>query len=166
MPIEKIRALKEIDPTQQAFSLWNEFKAFAFKGNVIDMAVGVVIGTTFGAIVKSLVDNIIMPLVGIVMPAEKGYTEWKVPIMGSEIPVGLFLGSVVNFLIVSLVLFIFVVKFLGWIAKSRKQESAEPPPPPTLTKDQELLIEIRDLLKSQRESERPKTGPPQALTES
>ena len=139
---------KNIDPRVQAFSLWNEFKAFAFKGNVIDMAVGVVIGNSFGAIVKSLVDHIIMPLASIVLPSDQGYTEWKPELLGSEIPVGQFLGSVVNFLIIALALFIFVVKFLGWIARARKQESTEPPPPAPLTKDQELLAEIRDLLKA------------------
>ncbi len=138
--------LKSIDPRAQASSLWNEFKAFAFKGNVIDMAVGVIIGTAFGAIVKSLVDHIIMPLVSIVMPSKEGYTGWKPNVLGAEVSVGEFLGSVVNFLIIALVLFIFIVKFLGWISKSRKQEAAEPPPP--LTKDQELLLEIRDLLKA------------------
>ena len=146
MPLEKIKSLSEINPAGQAYSLWNEFKAFAFKGNVIDMAVGVIIGTTFGGIVKSLVDHIVMPLVSIVMPADKGYTEFKPEILGKEIPVGLFLGNVVNFLIVALVLFIFIVKFLGWLTRSKKQEAAAPPPP---TKDQELLMEIRDLLKSQ-----------------
>jgi large conductance mechanosensitive channel len=145
-PIMALDKLGSINPAGQAFSLWNEFKAFAFKGNVIDMAVGVIIGTAFGAIVKSLVDHIIMPLVSIVMPSKEGYTGWKVPVLGADIPVGEFLGNVVNFLIVALVLFIFIVKFLGWITKSKKQEAAAPPPP---TKDQELLMEIRDLLKNQ-----------------
>ena len=63
---------------------------------------------------------------------------------GKEIPYGLFLGEVVNFLIVSLALFLFVVKFLGWVMRTRKEEKAALPP---LTKDQELLTEIRDLLK-------------------
>jgi large conductance mechanosensitive channel len=146
MALEKIKSLGNIDPAGQAFSLWGEFKAFAFKGNVIDMAVGVIIGTAFGAIVKSLVDHIIMPLVSIVMPSKEGYTGWKLPVMGAEIPVGEFLGNVINFLIVALVLFIFIVKFLGWLTKTKKQEAVAPPPP---TKDQELLMEIRDLLRKQ-----------------
>ena len=147
MALEKLKSLGNIDPAEKAFSLWSEFKSFAFKGNVIDMAVGVIIGTSFGAIVKSLVDHIIMPLVSIVMPAKEGYTGFTVPVMGAEIPVGEFLGNVVNFLIVALVLFLFIVKFLGWITRSKKQEAAAPPPP---TKDQELLMEIRDLLKAQK----------------
>ncbi len=146
MALEKIKSLGNINPAGQAFSLWSVFKNFAFKGNVIDMAVGVIIGTAFGGIVKSLVDHIIMPLVSIIMPAKEGYTSWKLPLGGAEIPVGEFLGNVVNFLIVALVLFVFIVKFLGWITKSKKQEAVAPPPP---TKDQELLMEIRDLLKGQ-----------------
>jgi large conductance mechanosensitive channel len=69
-------------------------------------------------------------------------------INGSEIPYGLFLGEIVNFLIVALALFIFIVKFLGWIMKSKEAEAAAPAPPAAPTKDQELLMEIRDLLKS------------------
>ena len=114
---------------------------------MIDLAVGVIIGRAFGGIVKSLVENIIMPLVSIVMPANEGYTKWAWTVPGSQksVPYGLFLGDVVNFLILALVLFLFIVKFLGWIMRTKKEA-----PPPPLTKDQELLIEIRDLLKSQK----------------
>ena len=125
--------------------MFDEFKAFAFKGNVVDLAVGVVIGTAFGGIVNSLVKNIIMPAVGAITSGEYGYADWKVTLNGSEIPIGLFLGDVVNFLIVALALFIFIKKFLGWVMSSRKQE-VETPAAPVLTKDQELLVEIRDLL--------------------
>lgn len=147
MALEKLKTLGDIDPAGQAYSLWNEFKAFAFKGNVIDMAVGVIIGNSFSTIVKSLVDHIIMPLVSIVMPSKGGYTGWKLPVLGAEVPVGEFLGNVVNFLIVAFVLFIFIVKFLGWLTRTKKQQAVAPPPP---TKDQELLMEIRDLLKAQK----------------
>jgi large conductance mechanosensitive channel len=129
---------------QKAFSLFEEFKKFAFKGNVIDLAIGVIIGAAFGAIVKSLVDDIIMPLIGLVMPGDKGYEGLVWTVDGKTIPYGKFLGALVNFLIVAFVLYLFIVKFLGWIMKSKKEEAAAPPP---LTKDQELLIEIRDLLK-------------------
>jgi large conductance mechanosensitive channel len=64
-----------------------------------------------------------------------------------EIPYGLFIGEIVNFLIVAVALFIFIVKFIGWIMKSKQEEAAAPAPPPPPTKDQELLTEIRDLLK-------------------
>jgi large conductance mechanosensitive channel len=135
-----------MDPARQAankaFSLFEEFKNFAFKGNVVDLAVGVIIGAAFGKIVASLVEHVIMPLVSIVVPSEKGYTDWVLTIGGKDVPFGLFLGDVVNFLIVALALYIFIVKFLGFIMKSKKDAA-----PPPLTKDQELLTEIRDLLK-------------------
>ena len=133
-------------PAAQAFSLFEEFKNFAFKGNVIDLAVGVIIGMAFGKIVDSLVKHLIMPLISVIMPGEQGYLTWKWVINGKEILYGQFLGEVLNFLIVALALFIFIVKFLGWIMKSKKQEAPAGPPPPT--KDQELLTEIRDLLKA------------------
>lgn len=119
-------------------TLFDEFKKFALKGNVVDLAVGVIIGAAFGNIVKSLVDNVFMPLISMVMPGDKGYEAWQI----GQIEIGKFLGSVINFLIVAFILYIFVVKFLGWIMRTK---AAEPPPP---TKDQELLIEIRDLLKA------------------
>jgi large conductance mechanosensitive channel len=136
---------KHIDPAKQALSLFDEFKAFAFKGNVIDLAVGVIVGAAFGNIVKSLVDHIIMPSLGVVLPGKEGYTGWKLTIDGKPIPYGLFLGDVVNFLIVAATLFVFIVKFLGWLTKLRGEVPATPP----LTKDQALLTEIRDLLKAQ-----------------
>jgi large conductance mechanosensitive channel len=133
-------------PAQQAFSLFGEFKNFAFKGNVVDLAVGVIIGAAFGKIVDSLVKHLIMPLIGVVLPGDQGYLAWKWIINGKEVPYGLFLGEVLNFLIVALALFVFIVKFLGWLMKSKKQEKPAEPPPPT--KDQQLLTEIRDLLKA------------------
>lgn len=136
-----------MDPTKKAMSLLEEFKNFALKGNVIDLAVAVVVGGAFGKIVDSLVKHIIMPLVGLIMPGEQGYLGWKLVIGAKEVPYGLFIGEVVNFLIVALALFIFIVKFLGWIMKFKKQEAAAPAAPPPPTKDQELLMEIRDLLK-------------------
>ncbi len=132
-------------PTKKAFSLLDEFKNFALKGNVIDLAVGVIIGAAFGAIVNSLVKDIIMPLVSVILPAGGSYTEWAWDVGGKTIPYGKFLGEVVNFLIVALALFLFIVKFLGFIMRQRKEAAAASPPP--LTKDQELLTEIRDLLR-------------------
>jgi large conductance mechanosensitive channel len=134
---------------KNAFSLFEEFRDFAFKGNVIDLAVGVIIGVAFGKIIDSLVKHLIMPLISVVMPGEQGYLGWKLVINSKEVPYGLFLGEIVNFLIVALALYIFIVKFLGLLMKAKKKEAASPPPP---TKDQELLTEIRDLLK-QRQTE-------------
>ena len=128
----------------RAFSLLGEFKQFALKGNVIDLAIGVIIGAAFGKIVDSLVKHIIMPLVSVVVPGKQSYLVWKWIIDGKEVPYGLFIGEIVNFLILALVLFLFIVKFLGWVMREKKAEVVAPPPP---TKDQELLGEIRDLLK-------------------
>jgi len=133
-------------PAKQVSSLLDEFKNFAFKGNVVDLAVGVIIGAAFGKIVDSLVKNLIMPFISVLMPGDQSYLGWKWIIQGKEIPYGLFLGEVINFLIVAAALFFFIVKFLGWLMKSKKKEEAAGPPP--LTKDQELLSEIRDLMKS------------------
>src|SRR5262245_12424578 len=99
--------------SQKAYSLLEEFKKFALKGNVIDLAVGVIIGTAFGNIINSLVKNVIMPLISLVLPAEQSYTQWKLVVNGKDVPYGLFLGEIVNFLIVALALYVFVVKFLG-----------------------------------------------------
>lgn len=140
--MDPLKNLSALDPARKAVSLYDEFKKFAFKGNVIDLAVGVIIGTAFAKIIDSLVRNVIMPLVGLLLPGDKGYLGWKWTVGGTEIPYGLFIGEVVNFLIVAAALFFFIVKFLGWVLKSKKEDA---PPPPT--KDQELLTEIRDLLK-------------------
>jgi large conductance mechanosensitive channel len=145
--VKGVEKLSSLDPTKKAFSLFEEFKNFAFKGNVIDLAVGVIIGAAFGKIIDSLVKNIIMPFIGLFMPGDQGYAGWKWMIKGVEIPYGLFISEIVNFLVVALALFIFIVKFLGWIMKSKKEEAAAPAPPPPPTRDQELLTEIRDLLK-------------------
>lgn len=132
-------------PLETSFSLIEEFRKFALKGNVIDLAVGVIIGAAFGKIIESLVKHLIMPVLGVLLPGEQGYLGWKLVISGQEIPYGLFLGEVLNFLIVALALFLFIVKFLGWVMKSKKDEAAAAPPAPTI--DQELLTEIRDLLR-------------------
>lgn len=137
-----IKTISTLTPTKHAVTLLDEFQQFAFKGNVIDLAVGVIIGAAFAKIVDSLVKYLLMPLISILLPGDQGYAHWKWAVNGKEVPYGLFLGEVVNFLIVALVLFLFVVKFLGWMMKLRQKEAAAPP----LTKDQQLLIEIRDLL--------------------
>ncbi|UCH54420.1 MAG: large conductance mechanosensitive channel protein MscL [Pseudomonadota bacterium] len=124
----------------------DEFKNFAFKGNVIDLAVGVIIGAAFGKIVDSLVKHLIMPIVGMLLPGEQGYLGWKLVVGAKEVPYGLFIGEVVNFLIVALALYIFIVKFLGAVLREKKAEAAAPPPAPS--KQEQLLTEIRDLLAS------------------
>lgn len=144
--MDPLKKVAELDPARRARTLLDEFKNFAFKGNVIDLAVGVIIGAAFGRIIESLVKNIIMPLIGLILPGQQGYLGWKIVVGEQEVPYGLFIGEVVNFLIVSAALFFFIVKFLGWVMRAKKEE---PPPPPT--PEQVLLTEIRDLLKKDRE---------------
>ncbi|MDY0092966.1 MAG: large conductance mechanosensitive channel protein MscL [Candidatus Vecturithrix sp.] len=136
-----------MDVKKSGVSFFEEFKKFALKGNVIDLAVAVVMGGAFGKIVDSLVKDIIMPLVSLVMPGEQGYLNWKLVVGQKEIPYGLFIGEVVNFVIVALAIFIVIVKVLGWLTKKKAAPEEEKPAAPEFTKDQELLIEIRDLLK-------------------
>jgi large conductance mechanosensitive channel len=142
--LDPVKPSVGLEARKKAFSLVEEFRNFAFKGNVIDLAVGVIIGAAFGKIIDSLVKHLIMPLIGVIMPGQQGYLGWKWVINGKEIPYGLFLGEIVNFLIVALALYFFIVKFLGLMMKAKNEEAAAPPPP---TRDQELLMEIRDLLK-------------------
>jgi large conductance mechanosensitive channel len=118
-----------------------EFKDFAFKGNLIDLAVAVILGVAFGKIIDSLVKHIIMPFIGMLLPGEQGYLGWKIVMGAKEIPYGLFLGEVLNFLIVAFVLYLFIVKLVGLIMKAK-----EPAP----SKQEVLLAEIRDLLKAQK----------------
>jgi large conductance mechanosensitive channel len=138
MPVEDLLN----DPTKSAFSLLDEFKSFIMKGNVVDLAVGVIIGGAFGKIVDSLVNHIIMPAIGLVMPNSDGYKNWTL----GPIAIGEFLGTVVNFLVIAAAIWLFIVKFLGFLTRARQTEAQAAPP--ALTKDQELLIEIRDLLKN------------------
>jgi large conductance mechanosensitive channel len=134
-------------PKEKALSLLEEFKAFALKGNVVDLAIGVIIGGAFQKIVSSLVGDIIMPAMSLVIPSEHGYEHWMLKIGQKEIPYGKFIGEVVNFVILAFVLYLFIVKFLGFIMRTKKEEG---PPPPT--KDQVLLTEIRDLLKTRADA--------------
>lgn len=118
-----------------------EFKAFAFKGNVVDLAVGVIIGAAFSAIVKSFVDDIITPL--LLNPAlEKANVKNIAELSWNSVKYGNFLSSIISFLIVALVLFMLIK---GINRLSRKEE--EVPVPAAPTEDQKLLMEIRDILK-------------------
>jgi large conductance mechanosensitive channel len=100
-------------------SLWNEFREFAFKGNMIDLAVAVVIGGAFGAVVNSLVKHVIMPVLSYVIPTQGGYMAWHI----GRIQIGLFLGEIVNFVIIAAAVFVVIVKVMGALMKR-----AMPPP--------------------------------------
>jgi len=107
-------------------SFWKDFRAFAFKGNMIDLAVAVVIGAAFSTVIKSIVDNIIMPLVAYVTP-RMTYTEWHF----GKVMVGKFLADLLNFLIVTLAVFITIVKLLGMLVKKVGPTEEQPKEPAT-----------------------------------
>lgn len=117
-----------------------EFKQFAMRGNVIDLAVGVIIGGAFGKIVSSFVGDIIMPIINPLIPGG----DWKTIELGPGIKLGSFLGTVVDFLIIAFVIFL-MVKAMN--AAQKKEETAPTPPPAEPSDEVKLLREIRDLLK-------------------
>lgn len=124
--------------------MWNEFKKFALKGNVLDLAVGVVIGAAFGKIVSSLVDDIIMPLVGLLMGGID-FTKLMIEVGGAKVKYGMFIQNVVDFLIAAFSIFLFV-RIIRKYFKKRETEAV-----PVVDKNIELLTEIRDLLKDKSE---------------
>ena len=123
-----------------------DFKAFIMRGNVVDLAVAVVIGTAFGAVVTSLVANIITPLVGI--PGKTDFATLEFTINKSVFRYGLFLNSLISFVSIAAAVFFFVVKPLNVLAERRKRGEEEEPP--KLSNEEVLLGEIRDLLRAQQ----------------
>ena len=121
-----------------------EFKAFISKGSVLDLAVGVIIGGAFGKIVSSFVNDIIMPLIGIIIGGIN-IEGLSAQVGGATVTYGVFIQSVVDFLIIA----IFIFLFIKLINKFRKEK--EPAPPPGPTKEEQLLAEIRDILKDQKQ---------------
>lgn len=119
-----------------------EFKAFAMRGNVMDLAVGVIVGGAFSSITTSLINDIIMPIVGIFVSAAS-FANLSVSVGGAVITYGNFIQAVLNFVILAFVVFC-MVKAVNRVA--RKKEAA-PPPPPAPSGEEKLLAEIRDLLK-------------------
>ena len=118
-----------------------EFKEFATRGNVMDMAVGVIIGGAFGKIVSSLVDDVIMPFVGTFVG--KNFADLSTTINGAEVKYGTFIQNIVDFLIIAFCIFIMVKA----VNKLTKKKTEEPAPDPEPTNEEKLLGEIRDLLK-------------------
>ena len=125
-------------------SFVSEFKEFISKGNVLDLAVGVIIGGAFGKIVSSLTDDIIMPVVGLATGRMGDYSK----IMVGPMKLGLFISAVLNFFIIAFCVFL-IVKAANRF-KRPAQVVEVVPAAPVITKDQELLIEIRDALRSNR----------------
>ncbi|BCA27049.1 MULTISPECIES: large-conductance mechanosensitive channel protein MscL [Pseudomonadaceae] len=136
-------------------SLLSEFKAFAVKGNVVDMAVGIIIGAAFGKIVSSFVGDVVMPPVGMLVGGVD-FSDLAITLKAAEgnapavvLAYGKFIQTVLDFVIVAFAIFMGVKV----INKLKREEAAAPEVPPAPTKDQELLSEIRDLLKAQQKQQ-------------
>ena len=135
-----------------------EFKDFAMRGNVVDMAVGIIIGAAFGTIVKSLVNDIIMPPIGLLLGGVD-FTDFFLTLSSGSYPsleaakeagavtlnYGSFINTVISFVIVAFAVFI-LIKQINRLTKKEEEAPAEPPAPP---KEEVLLEEIRDILKNQ-----------------
>ena len=124
---------------------FEEFKAFAMRGNVLDMAVGVVVGSAFTAIVTSIVQNLLTPLLGLLIP-DSTFAEWAPGGFG----IGAVINSIISFIITAFVVFL-LVKGVNKLTHLKKQEEqAQEPEEPAGPTTEELLTEIRDLLKEQK----------------
>ena len=133
-------------------SILQEFKAFAVKGNMIDMAVGIIIGAAFGKIVSSLVGDVIMPPLGMIIGGVD-FSDLAITLKAAEgeapavlLAYGKFIQTIIDFTMVAFAIFM-GVKAINKLQREKEAEPAAPPAPP---KDQELLSEIRDLLKAQQ----------------
>ena len=139
---------------------WKEFKEFAVKGNMFDMAIGVIIGAVFKDLVTSFTDNIIMPIVNI-FTGSIDFSSWKIKlpslfgekldeageVVYNYLNVGNFISSVISFLILALVIFMMVKGMNKLRERGKKEEEAAPAAPPAPSNEEVLLAEIRDLLK-------------------
>jgi len=130
-------------------SMVSEFKSFAMKGNVMDMAVGIIMGGAFGKIVASFVNDVLMPPIGMLLGGVD-FTELALTMKGAtaEAPAvtlkyGTFIQTVVDFLIIAFAIFMMV----KWMNRMKKQEAAAPAAPPAPSNEEVLLTQIRDLLK-------------------
>jgi large conductance mechanosensitive channel len=130
-----------------ARGIMQEFREFALRGNMVDMAVGIVVGAAFNAIVQSFVNNIMMPVVG-ALTSGQNFIDLQLVIGGVDFRYGMFIQSVVDFLLIALSVFI-MVKVINRLRSTPKAEEDETPPEPTQT---ELLTAIRDLLEAQRKA--------------
>lgn len=138
--------------------MFSEFKNFISKGNVIDLAVGVIIGSAFGSIVTSLVNDIFMPVLGLII-GKVNFTGLKfviVPADGEKAEVavlyGSFIQNVINFLIMAFVIFL-MVKAISNLKKEKKEETEEKKEEPKISAEEKLLTEIRDILKENKYTE-------------
>jgi len=137
-------------------SFFKEFKTFAMRGNVLDMAVGIIIGAAFGRIVNSLVNDILMPPLGMlltrmdfsdmVVTLKPAVTDSSGAIVTPAVTVGYgtFINAIINFVIVAFAVFLLVKAFNS----AYKKEKPAPPAPPSVSKEEQLLTDIRDILKA------------------
>lgn len=137
---------KRKEAKAKAKGLIGEFKEFIQQGNVLDMAVGVIIGGAFGKIVSSLVDNILMPVVGMIIGGID-FSELSVKVGTATLKYGLFIQNVIDFLIIALCIFLFV-KAISKITAKKTEEQEEAVA--VESKEAQLLEEIRDLLKKRK----------------
>jgi large conductance mechanosensitive channel len=121
-------------------SFIKEFREFAVKGNVLDLAVGVIIGAAFAGIITSLVDNILMPLIGLIFNGTD-FQKWAFVVRDAEIKYGLFISACVNFILIAFSLFL-MIKAINRMKRNKA------PVPVVLTRQEELLTEIRDQLRN------------------
>lgn len=148
--------------------MWEEFKTFIMRGNVLDLAIGVIIGTAFGAIVNSLVNDILMPPIGLIL-GEMDFSQLFIDLSGegyetlaaaqeagaATINIGLFINALINFLIIAVVVF-FIARWFNRLATKAKKEEKEEPPAEKPAPPEELMLEelraIRHALESPEES--------------
>jgi large conductance mechanosensitive channel len=128
--------------------MFKGFKAFIMRGNVVDLAVAVVLGAAFGAVVTSLVENLITPLVGI--PGSTDFSTLHFTINDSVFRYGAFLNSLISFVSIAAAIFFFVVKPLNVLAARRKRGEAAEEDTPAPSDEALILAEIRDLLRTQQ----------------
>lgn len=122
--------------------MWQDFKEFIAQGNVFDLAVGIIIGAAFGEIVNSLVDHIIMPIVGLLLGGVD-FTGLMIKVNDAEILYGMFIQNIVNFLIIAFSIFM-VIRILNKLRRKEEEEEEE------IDENVQLLSEIRDLLKKEQ----------------
>ena len=129
--------------------MWKEFKEFIMRGNVLDLAIAVVIGAAFNAIVTSLVENIITPLIGMLSGGIDFTNDFIWKVGESTVKFGAFIQTIIDFLIIAFSIFL-ALKFVNKYVLRKKQEVAEQPAAPVVDTKEELLKEIRDLLKKEQ----------------
>ena len=125
----------------------DEFKTFISRGNVVDMAVGVIIGGAFGKIVTSLVDDILMPLIGVIIGGHD-FSSLSIRVGDASIAYGSFIQAIIDFLIIALCIF-FIVKLMNKLMRPKKEEKKEEKAPEK-SDEVKLLEEIRNLLKNKK----------------